>query len=58
MTKKAGLNRFVWDVQHENGLGAPPGSYVATLVIDGRTFTQPFTVLIDPRGSPRRGLLV
>ncbi len=49
VTANAGHNRFVWDVQHESGLGAPPGEYVVRLTVDGTTLTQPFTVLIDPR---------
>jgi hypothetical protein len=48
VTKVEGMNRFVWDVRHQNGLGAPPASYQARLTVDGKTFTQPFTVLIDP----------
>ncbi len=48
VTKVEGMNRFVWDVRHSTGLGAPPGSYQARLTVDGKTFTQPFTVLIDP----------
>jgi len=49
VTKTEGLNRFVWDVRHQSGLPATPGSYQARLTVDGKTFTQPFTVLIDPR---------
>jgi hypothetical protein len=49
VTKNAGHNRFVWDVQHESGLGAPPGAYQVRLTVEGRTFTQPLRVLIDPR---------
>ena len=49
VTTDAGLNRFVWNVQHQNGLGAPPGEYVVRLTVDGRAQTRPFTVLIDPR---------
>jgi photosystem II stability/assembly factor-like uncharacterized protein len=49
VTKHAGLNRFVWNVQHQNGLGAPPGDYVVRLTVDGKAHSQPFTVLIDPR---------
>jgi hypothetical protein len=48
VTKVEGMNRFVWDVRHQNGLGAPPASYQARLTVDGKTFTQPFAVLIDP----------
>jgi hypothetical protein len=49
VTKNAGLNRFVWTVQHQSGLGAPPGMYQARLKVDATTLTQPLNVLIDPR---------
>ena len=53
VTKTAGLNRFVWNVQHSSGLGAPPGAYQARLTVDGTTLTQPFTVL--DRSAPGGG---
>jgi len=43
------MNRFVWNVQHQSGLGAPPGQYQARLKVDTTTLTQAFNVLIDPR---------
>jgi photosystem II stability/assembly factor-like uncharacterized protein len=49
VTKNAGLNRFVWDVQHENGLPAPPGQYKITLTVAGQAYSQPVNVLVDPR---------
>ncbi|MEQ1694012.1 MAG: hypothetical protein ABMA00_22165, partial [Gemmatimonas sp.] len=49
VSKKAGLNRFVWGVQTAAGLGAPPGQYQARLTAGGTTQTVSFTVLIDPR---------
>ena len=49
VTKAAGMNRFVWNVQNRAGLTVPPGSYQVRLKVDGATLTQPFTVLIDPR---------
>lgn len=49
VTKKAGLNRFVWGVQYASGLGAPPGAYQARLTVGSTTQTVPFNVLIDPR---------
>jgi len=49
VSRKAGLNRFVWGVQNEAGLGAPPGRYQARLTVAGRTQTVPFNVLLDPR---------
>ena len=48
VTKTEGMNRFVWDVRHQTGLGMAPGSYQARLTVDGKTLTQPFTVLLDP----------
>lgn len=49
VTAKAGFNRFTWSVQHENGLGAPPGEYTVTVSAAGQTKTVPLTVQIDPR---------
>lgn len=48
-TKQVGINRFVWDVRHQAGVTLPPGQYQARLKIGDKTFTEPFTVLIDPR---------
>jgi hypothetical protein len=39
----------VWNVQHESGLGAPPGEYQVRLNVGGTTLTESLTVLIDPR---------
>jgi photosystem II stability/assembly factor-like uncharacterized protein len=49
VTKVAGLNRFVWDVRHQEGVTVPPGQYQARLKIDATTLTENFNVLIDPR---------
>jgi len=49
VTKLEGMNRFVWDVRHQSGLPATPGTFEARLTVDGKTLTQPFKVLIDPR---------
>jgi len=48
VTKNAGMNRFVWDVRHQNGVTLPPGSYQVRLKAGDRVLTQPLTVLIDP----------
>ncbi|GAB1344842.1 hypothetical protein MASR1M101_39690 [Gemmatimonas sp.] len=49
VTKNAGMNRFVWNVQHQNGLGAPPGQYTARITVGSDTKTVPLRVRIDPR---------
>jgi photosystem II stability/assembly factor-like uncharacterized protein len=49
VTKEPGLNRFVWDVRHQNGLTVPPGTYQVRLKAGDATETSTFTVLIDPR---------
>jgi hypothetical protein len=49
VTKNAGMNRFVWDVRHQNGLTVPPGPYTARLKAGSDTHSQSFNVLIDPR---------
>ena len=48
VTKLEGINRFAWDVRHQSGLNAPPGSYQVRLTVDGKSWTQPMTVLVDP----------
>jgi hypothetical protein len=48
-TRAAGHNRFVWDVQHQSGLSAPPGEYQARLTVGNTVLTTPLTVLMDPR---------
>jgi hypothetical protein len=49
VTKRAGMNRFVWNVQHANGLGAPPGQYTVKLTVGSTVRTAPLRVRIDPR---------
>jgi len=59
----AGGNTFVWDMRYPGatvlpdavfqgsarGPIAPPGSYTVELVVAGRTLTQPFEIVRDPR---------
>ena len=49
VTKNAGMNRFVWDVRHQQGPTMPPGQYQVRLKTGSTILTEPFTVLIDPR---------
>jgi photosystem II stability/assembly factor-like uncharacterized protein len=61
LPKKAGVNRFIWDLAHpgpwapepgRSGRGGPlavPGTYQARLTVDGRSETRTFRVLVDPR---------
>ncbi len=49
VTLNEGHNRWVWNVQHESGLGAPPGEYQVKLSVGSTTLTRPLTVLMDPR---------
>lgn len=61
---KAGMNRFVWNLRHPGPVTFPkmimwaaqsrgpvslPGAYAVRLTVDGRTQTQPFRVVPDPR---------
>jgi photosystem II stability/assembly factor-like uncharacterized protein len=61
---RVGLNRFVWDLRHEDaekiatkggdqpgraGPRAAPGRYTARLQVGDQTLEQPFTVVPDPR---------
>jgi photosystem II stability/assembly factor-like uncharacterized protein len=64
LTKRAGLNRFVWDLRYGlapvASLGAPefltprglmvlPGDYQVRLTVNGQRYTQPLKVELDPR---------
>ena len=64
LQKMPGMHRFVWnlrwgnsgpDVDDESESSAPagpkiiPGTYQTRLTIDGKVFTQPFEVRMDPR---------
>jgi hypothetical protein len=48
VTTDVGMNRFVWNVQHQNGLAAPPGQYSVRLKVGAVVQMQPLRVLIDP----------
>lgn len=62
ITKNKGLNRFVWNLTHENLVGAPrvyieggyrgrevmPGTYTAILNVGDDSFKKTFKVLKDP----------
>src|SRR4029079_7681004 len=43
VTKAEGMNRFVWDVRHQSGVLAPPGSYQVRLKTGHIGQTQPTT---------------
>jgi hypothetical protein len=49
VTKRAGINRFAWDVRNQAGVTLPPGRYQVRLKTGNVTQTQSLTVLIDPR---------
>ena len=49
VTKRAGINRFAWDVRNQAGVTLPPGQYQVRLKTGSVTQTQPLNVLIDPR---------
>ena len=61
LTTKPGMNRYHWDLRQKgawssnknrsfkNGPIVAPGTYTAKLVVNGKTFEQPFEIKIDPR---------
>jgi photosystem II stability/assembly factor-like uncharacterized protein len=65
LSKSPGMHRFVWDLtwgtggeeENENDYGRPrgpravPGNYEVRLTVDGRTWSQPLTIRMDPRSS-------
>ena len=57
---RAGGHRLVWDLRYAappglegdfriGGVWAPPGDYSVTLLVEGRTFTEPLRIVADPR---------
>src|SRR5438876_2749357 len=61
LARTAGMHRVVWNPLRERPRGAPPvdeggpqdtlyiGTFTAKLTINGKSYTQPFTVKPDPR---------
>jgi photosystem II stability/assembly factor-like uncharacterized protein len=63
LTVKAGLNRLVWNLRHDQAVPVPglyvfgslqgrqamPGQYQVRLVAGGKSLTAPLTVRLDPR---------
>jgi hypothetical protein len=64
VSTRAGMNRFVWNLRYEdvkhiddilidygtiNGPMVRPGAYTVRLTADGKSYTQPFVVVNDPR---------
>jgi photosystem II stability/assembly factor-like uncharacterized protein len=59
-----GLHRFIWPLRYPalpaladgdayaDGVWAPPGRYEVELVVDGKSFRQPLTIVPDPRVLP------
>jgi photosystem II stability/assembly factor-like uncharacterized protein len=61
---KAGMNRFAWDLHYENPTSIPgamnsdwepsgpwvlPGNYTFKLTVEGKSYTAPIEVKLDPR---------
>jgi hypothetical protein len=64
VSTRVGMNRFAWNLRYEdvkhikeilidygtlNGPMVQPGKYTVRLTADGKTYTQPFVVVNDPR---------
>ncbi len=49
LTARAGMQRYVWDLQSDAGLTVPPGRYTATLAAGAWSQSQPLDVRLDPR---------
>jgi len=61
LEEKPGLHRFQWDLRQKGawdkdekrsytyGPMVAPGNYTAKLTVGGKTYSQPFEILIDPR---------
>jgi hypothetical protein len=66
LSKKAGLNRFVWDLRYDpprevpgavydngrpEGVLALPGSYEVRLTAEGKSYSAPVEIKLDPRSK-------
>jgi len=66
VSARAGMNRFVWNLRYEDvahmenilidfgtlsGPMVKPGAYSVRLTVDGKSYTQPFVVVNDPRST-------
>jgi hypothetical protein len=64
LSATAGMHRFVWDLHYasplpaparrsrrsrNDGPWAPPGQYSVCLTVEGKAYTQPLTLQMDPR---------
>ncbi|HLY60599.1 MAG TPA: hypothetical protein VKV95_07510 [Terriglobia bacterium] len=64
LSAEPGMHRWVWDAHYAStsapsrraaafgggtGPWAPPGSYTLQLTVDGKTYSQPLTLMMDPR---------
>ncbi len=62
LSAEPGMHRFVWNLLYpepptpagfdewaKSGLWAPPGHYTVKLMVNGKTQSQPLTVVMDPR---------
>ena len=60
LSTSAGMHRFVWSLLYpapealqdgagEGGVWALPGRYSVKLTVDGKSYSQPLTLLLDPR---------
>jgi photosystem II stability/assembly factor-like uncharacterized protein len=49
LTANAGMNRVIWDMNDNNGMMLPPGSYKVRLSAGGKGDIQALTLVNDPR---------
>jgi hypothetical protein len=49
LTAGAGMQRYVWDMQSDQGLTVPPGQYVLRLTSGSWQQQQPLEIRLDPR---------
>ena len=49
LTAGAGMQRYAWDMQSDQGLTVPPGEYVLRLTSGGWKQEQPLEIRLDPR---------
>ncbi len=49
LTARAGMQRYVWDLESNDGLTVPTGHYTITLTAGAWSQSQPLRIVLDPR---------
>src|SRR5205823_3275709 len=49
ISTETGAHSYAWNLRTDGGLTVPPGSYNVTMTVNGQSYSQPLTLVRDPR---------